>query len=294
MTDSAVPGRFPPWPEDFTTQRCETFALWADCVGANRDKVAPLSERTNISLKMNPPNQEMSGLGSAPDPDPEVSFRRQAACRYRSGQTQDHPLTWNVFYEMNHREPPLSPADTHGTRLGLLLGLLLAGASTGSHAQIRLFSISVVMQTTEATPYLQATGAPPLRFQEAALPLHPAPAAPAPAATPAPTPTATTPAPTEETAPAAVAITDPATTAPSFPVPPANPETSTAPAKTPAPILPDDARPPIRAEDFLPYFQIPGSAKTPADVTLLVPVPKAPPAPGALPPSSATYTQSPK
>ena len=39
----------------------------------------------------------------------------------------------------------------------------------------------------------------------------------------------------------------------------------------PAAILPDDTRPVIRAEDFLPYFQVPG----------------------ALPPSSATYTQSP-
>lgn len=197
---------------------------------------------------------------------------------------------------MNHREPPLSPADTHGKRLGLLLGLLLALASTGSHAQTRSFSISVVMRQSEGTPYLLATGAPPLRFQEAAPPLHPAPSAPAPAPTPAatPTPDATTPVPTEETAPAITVTTDPATPAPSASNPPANPETSTAPAKTPAPILPDDARPPIRAEDFLPYFQIPGSAKTPADVTLLVPVPKAPPAPGTLAPSSATYTQSPK
>lgn len=197
---------------------------------------------------------------------------------------------------MNHREPPLSPADTLGKRLGLLLGLLLAWASTQGQAQTRSFSISLILQQTEATPYLLATGAPPLRFQEASLPLHPAPSAPAPATAPAPTPTpdATTPAPSEETAPDTVVITDPAAPGTATPVPPANPETSTAPAKTPAPILPDDARPPIRAEDFLPYFQIPGSAKTPADVTVLVPVPKAPPAPAALPPSSATYTQSPK
>ncbi len=43
------------------------------------------------------------------------------------------------------------------------------------------------------------------------------------------------------------------------------------PTKKPAPaILPDDAKPPVRPEDFLPYFQIPG----------------------AVPPSSATYQQS--
>jgi hypothetical protein len=58
--------------------------------------------------------------------------------------------------------------------------------------------------------------------------------------------------------------------------------------------LPDDTRPTIRPEDFLPYFQIPGSARHPADVTLLVPVPSAAPAPASLTPSSATYTQSPK
>jgi hypothetical protein len=196
---------------------------------------------------------------------------------------------------MNHREPPLSPADTHGKRLGLLLGLLLALASTGGQAQTRAYSIALVVHRTEAIPYLQAMGAPPLRFQEAALPLHPAPSAPAPANTPPPATTTaeTSPSTGLETAPDSVATTDPVNPTGLDPIPPANPETSTAPAKSPAPILPDDARPPIRAEDFLPYFQIPGSARTPADVTLLVPVPKAPPAPGTLAPSSATYQQSP-
>ena len=45
----------------------------------------------------------------------------------------------------------------------------------------------------------------------------------------------------------------------------------------PPAILPDDTRPRVRAEDFLPYFRIPG-----------VPVP------AQLPPSSATYTQTPR
>jgi hypothetical protein len=59
-------------------------------------------------------------------------------------------------------------------------------------------------------------------------------------------------------------------------------------------MIPDDARPTIRAEDFLPYFQIPGSAQQPSDVTLLVPAARSAPAPAAIPPSSATYTQTPK
>lgn len=197
---------------------------------------------------------------------------------------------------MNHREPPLSPAATHGRKLGLLPALLLALATTASHAQTRIYSIALVLPQPEATPYLRVTGAPPLRFQNAEAPLHPAPPAPAPAATPAPaanppdSPAATS----VETKPEPVATTDEPGPAPDVTQPAAVPDTTAAPAKTPAPILPDEARPTIRPEDFLPYFQVPGSARTPADVTLLVPAPKAPPAPAPLPPSSATYTQTPK
>jgi hypothetical protein len=55
----------------------------------------------------------------------------------------------------------------------------------------------------------------------------------------------------------------------------------------PVPILQDTVRPQVQAEDFLPFFLIPGAAKT---------VGSAPPAPqpGQLPPSSATYTETPK
>jgi hypothetical protein len=72
------------------------------------------------------------------------------------------------------------------------------------------------------------------------------------------------------------------------------PADQTAPTKAPpSSILPDDARPSIRPEDFLPYFQIPGSGK-PGDVNLLVPASILQGAPAAAPiaPSSATYTQS--
>jgi hypothetical protein len=56
---------------------------------------------------------------------------------------------------------------------------------------------------------------------------------------------------------------------------------------TPSPILPDDVRPKVRPEDFLPFFQFPGSRPNPEDVSS---VPTAP-APGMQPPSSATYKQ---
>ncbi len=71
--------------------------------------------------------------------------------------------------------------------------------------------------------------------------------------------------------------------------------TTPAPAvKSPPAIIQDDLRPTARAEDFLPYFQMPGSARSSGDVTLLTPGLRSAPAPAAIPPSSATYTQTPK
>lgn len=184
----------------------------------------------------------------------------------------------------------------HGTRLGLLLALLLALATTGTHAQTRFYSIALVVPQPEGIPYLQATGAPPLRFQNAEAPLHPAPSAPVPDAPPPPAAAAPESAASSdvESKPEPIATDQPPGLAPDLPPPASIPDTTAAPEKTPAPILPDETRPTIRPEDFLPYFQVPGSARTPADVTLLVPAPKAPPTPGPLPPSSATYTQTPQ
>lgn len=61
------------------------------------------------------------------------------------------------------------------------------------------------------------------------------------------------------------------------------------PAKAPPPpILPDDLRPQVRPEDFLPFFQPPGGSS--GSVPVGVPVP--PGAPAQLPPSSATFMQT--
>ncbi|MEO5960295.1 MAG: hypothetical protein ABIR80_14370, partial [Opitutaceae bacterium] len=143
-----------------------------------------------------------------------------------------------------------------------------------------------------SAPYLIALGAPPLTFQEPVVPLI--------EVTPstAVAPTRLTPPPGETTSAASVAPT------PSLPVRAdaemrvaeinlPRKEPSGEPKRTPS-ILPDDARPTIRPEDFLPYFQIPGSAKNSDDVNLLVPVPRSVPTPPTLPPSSATYTITPK
>jgi hypothetical protein len=147
-------------------------------------------------------------------------------------------------------------------------------------------------------PYLAFVGGPPLRFQEAPPPRDlsthlaagapPHPAAEAPPDAPAALAASVDPKPAVTVA-AVPPAPDKATPSPGVP---ATPETA-ASLKTPPPsILPDDARPAIRPEDFLPYFQIPGSGK-PGGMNLLVPVPTSgAPAPALLPPSSATYTQS--
>ena len=61
-----------------------------------------------------------------------------------------------------------------------------------------------------------------------------------------------------------------------------------APTKSgPAAILPDDGDPRVRPEDFLPFFQFPGGRPGQSETTVAQP-PTAP-APGQIPPSSATY-----
>lgn len=60
--------------------------------------------------------------------------------------------------------------------------------------------------------------------------------------------------------------------------------------KTPPPILVDDVRPRVRPEDFLPFFIFPGNGQGDPNVTVPMTLPT-PPAPGTLPPSSATYRQ---
>jgi hypothetical protein len=56
----------------------------------------------------------------------------------------------------------------------------------------------------------------------------------------------------------------------------------------PPPVLPDDVGPKARPEDFLPFFQFPGTGAHGGDT---VAAPAAPATPGQLPPSTATYEQ---
>jgi len=150
--------------------------------------------------------------------------------------------------------------------------------------------------------YLRVVGAPPLRFVEATPPPDLVTRPPA-AGTP-PVLAAnqepelellseeTTEELTEQTA--TTEVVDAMPVAESPPTAAAEIRTEPIPASEgPAPILPDDTRPSLQPEDFLPFFQMPGTGRMTSDVTVIAPVPRQAPPPPAQPPSSATYRQTP-
>lgn len=193
---------------------------------------------------------------------------------------------------MNYRETthPLAAAG-RALRYASLL-LLPTLAPTGADAVPRV----PVSTKARSTPYLPFVGAPELRFQEAAPPPDLVSRPPA-AAPPQPALTSTENSVAVDNAEAARSVTTP--TVPEEPsidatAPEAAESSPHAGDKSVPPILPDETRPQVRPEDFLPYFQIPGSARHSGDVTLLVPAPFSAPTGAPLPPSSANYTQTPK
>ncbi len=142
-------------------------------------------------------------------------------------------------------------------------------------------------------PYLVAMNPPALRFREAA---SLAPLVRKPIATGSPV--AATP---PELAEVALANDHAAVSTPPMPITPpaeepvkpeptapakAEPATPPAPVSKAQPILPDDTRRKVQSQDFLPLFRFPGSENSNEDVSV-----PAPPTPGTLPPSSATYRQ---
>jgi len=131
-------------------------------------------------------------------------------------------------------------------------------------------------------PYLKVIGSPPLRFEEPPLPLGPT----------EQTPVAPPPNPATVPRPAAARSAGAPPPPPAKPSAPGGPKPDSASGDTvtsagPAShdqalpsIIPDEMRPRVRPEEFLPFFQMPGSGQGDA------PSPEAPP---TLPPSSATY-----
>lgn len=143
-------------------------------------------------------------------------------------------------------------------------------------------------------PYLPVIDAPALRFREPVPPpdlsvLSAASGPPVEASEPetvVASPTVNAPDPPAEM-PAADAL-PPATAPPKE----AKTKAEETPKKSgPLSIIPDDTRPRVRTEDFLPFFTFPGSGRSPDDVTVIHPGVPAPPAPGTVQPSTATYQQ---
>jgi hypothetical protein len=132
-------------------------------------------------------------------------------------------------------------------------------------------------------PYLKAIGSPPLRFQEPPLPLG----------SMEQTPVAPPPNPATVPKPASARSGGEPPPPPVKPSALGGPKPATAPDDTVASagqqaghdqalpsIIPDEMRPKVRPEEFLPFFQLPGSGQHE------VPAPEVPP---TLPQSSATY-----
>ncbi len=195
---------------------------------------------------------------------------------------------------MNHREP--SHGSTGGRRALHCLALILPFlAPKPLSAALRLqdgLGLPSGCPEHEPNAYLPVLGAPPLRFAEVAPP--PDLVSRPPAAAP-PQPALSMTESSVALANAAAAQSTVVHSAPPFApnsarAESASPDKSDKPA--PTPILPDEIHPQVRPEDFLPFFQIPGSATGPRDVTVVVPVPRTPAAPATLAPSSATYTET--
>ena len=195
---------------------------------------------------------------------------------------------------MNHREPTSEPRGPGRAFpcLTLLLLPLLSGAS--AFAQPHPSSQPVLIPQK---PYLVAVGSPSLRFQEPAQLTDPAVRPPKPLAAQIASSEGSADhlaadiTPFNETSSSSLTVASSAADE----SPAANqsePEAdSPKPTRTPRPILPDEMRPQARAEDFLPFFQVPAGRSD--DVSVFMPVPHAPAAPPSLPTSSATYTQTP-
>ena len=186
---------------------------------------------------------------------------------------------------MNHREPPHLPVDSCRALHYVALLLLPALAPTHTLATARP-GVAV-----DSSPYLLAVGAPPLRFREAPPPPNLSKRPPA-GAPPVPTGEASASAAASHRPDVLLAPSPASSAAAGDSNKPAAPNSN--PQPPPAVIIPDDTRPNVRPEDFLPFFQIPGSAHAPVGVNVIAPVPQTAPTTVTLPVSSATYTQTPR
>jgi hypothetical protein len=201
---------------------------------------------------------------------------------------------------MNYREPPHLPVGARRALRCLSLLLLPVMAPEAAPALPRPRHATWPGDSgpaSESLPYLTVMGAPPLRFQKTPPPpdvsVRPAAAAP-------PIPSLSSPEAFVAQANAAAARSASAQAREDdvAPVTEVKSDIKEAPVPVkagPPPILPDDTRPSVKPEDFLPFFQLPGASRSAGEPTVIVPAAiSVAPAGAPLPPSSATYTQSPK
>jgi hypothetical protein len=184
---------------------------------------------------------------------------------------------------MNHREPTHPPKRMRKALhcLSLLLIPALAPASILVATRSRVApGLPVEQQEAEPMPYLPAVGAPSLRFR-AAPPPPDLTARPTAAAPPLPALSRTE----SSVALANAAAAQSAGARGAADSHPGENNNSPAAKHAPLPILPDEIHLQVRPEDFLPFFQVPESVTQPNGVNSR--------GPAALPPSSATYSQTP-
>lgn len=211
----------------------------------------------------------------------QKGFRHRDPGRCNQTANQTDPFPWTVVAQnMNQSAQPPRAAGARWAGVRLALSLLPAVAISGQSVAPEPTSHSITR------PYLAAVGAPALRFGEAIPPpdlsVRPAAGAPPPSIE-------------EHSAPLIDPVRGDVTTVPPTSLAaealPTAETNKSAPAKPPTAILPDDTRPKVRAEDFLPFFQFPGSASANGDVTVVAPVPSSASTAAPLPASSATYRQ---
>ena len=170
-----------------------------------------------------------------------------------------------------------------------LLPALASEAHALSHAPrknpVRSASATASSSKSNGTPYLAALAPLPLRFARPGL--EPAAEPPAPPVAKTPEPAAIEPQePQKPAGPPADIPTSPAIEQPVAQLPHEEPDPVVPP---PLPILPDDTKRELRAEDVLLYFRFPGENGPRGAVA--VPVSPTQPQSAPLPPSSATYEQ---
>jgi len=209
-----------------------------------------------------------------------VDSRIPALSRYWIGPTRVLIIAWADAMNTNIKAAFVKSARRRGC------GLFFAACVFPGSALCLPSSTPGRSGHSDSRPYLLVVGPPMLRFREA---IEPQPDL----STRSPAGASPHPLSGQSTGLPSAIRTDAAspgqTRAAPAPAPQGSPGQKAPPdaGPTPSPILPDDVRPKVRPEDFLPFFQFPGSRPNPEDVSS---VPTAP-APGMQPPSSATYKQ---